>query len=722
MKKVRTKRIICCIIVAVIIAVSAIVLSANNDKNTLSFGVFNTYTGSGYEVTVTASSDYLCAGMQGVVEFDTSKLIYTGASDNNAVNITDGKIKVSALSSDVQNGIKGSLFELTFLSKEVVFADSFTFSKVKGVAVANNSIFASEDTSSFTYADCNKDKKINILDIIKMKKMAVDETQADLSADLDKDGIINSPDLVIMTKILLGSHKTDVVNRILNVSDFGAAGDGVTDDSKALTNAVKALSYSESNTVLNFGTDKSYFVSSRATGKTTAISLLNVENKTINGNNSTIVLDKNMTYMDMRGCENVTVKGLNFDLKERSHFVGKVVEKGSTVQNYYMDVETTRDIGVPDEYTPKGLFFGFATETDNNGDAATSRKYLLISKIKKVPNADNIYRIYLNTSANATPGGTYTNWSNLSINDDVILPIPGSAHTDSNMFKIFVNSNLTFEDLNVWNSRDFVWVLRENDGTLLFKNVNVMPPEDESVCFSSWRDAFHCRDNSAAITWENCTLKGNGDDIFNLSASQLYVNEVKAPNEVVCVVVETGATVSPAVGSQLVIWDVDTGKLVARTTLKEIVNAKTNHYILNDNIAGLTSGENIRLSFESYCDPNSKIINCDLDGTMRFHGGPLTVKNSTIRLWKLWIGYEFDIEGPLPRDINFDNCAFTPLFGNQTILVNSNNPNSTWKAGDYRLENISFTNCTGLTANHFEKRSENFNVNSPDYITFSPAN
>ena len=497
----------------------------------------------------------------------------------------------------------------------------------------------------------------------------------------------------------------------LNVKDFGAVGDGKTDDGPAISKAINALYNYGAGSKLIFESNKTYFVSKPDNSSEFALQIRSLDGITFEGNNTTILCDKGVRYMSITSCTNVSVKGLNFDLKTRAHFVGEVTSVN--VDEGYFDVRSDRDIGFNDEWNPTNSPFCLKAAD------GTSRSFIVIKKITTVDVANRIYRVYAVMDDPSL--GTAMQVKSLSLNQQIIVPVPFIGHCGDPSFLISSNTDITLSNINVWNVAHFVFFVNWNKGTVNFDKVSVAPPSDEKVVFSSWRDVYHCKSNSAKLIWKDCVSKGNGDDIINISANMMYVKTVVSPTEVVCHWPETnGSYGTPEEGSSIIIWNADTGKLIGRTTLKKVINANENRYRLTNPISGLKSGENIRFCFESHAAPNSQVINCDFDGTLRFHGGPLTVSDSRIRLIKMWIDYEGYLEGPIPHDITFRNCAFNIAGGADTMIISSNNPKSKWAEGDYRLENIVFENCTGLKKEHFQNQL-NFNPKSPDYITITPA-
>jgi len=508
------------------------------------------------------------------------------------------------------------------------------------------------------------------------------------------------------------SEETEKKPVIINVADYGAKGDGKNDDAVAISAAVEALMQGGKGSKLVFGKNKTYYMKNN-NGKTRALTLIGLENATVEGNGSTILCDGELTYMQISDCKNLTVKALNFDRKIRAHFVGTVYD--IDYQNGYVDVVSDRDIGFSEEeYVPMtGDHFGFV----NTKPGETPRSYFYMEKFGTIDAKARKYRYYVDMQGAL---GTVDNLGRLKVGDEIIVPTPYVGHYLQDSFFIGGCSDLLMKDINVYSIPRFGFHINGNPGKLTFDNVDMVPAPDEKVVFVSWRDGFHCKYNYDSITWKNCDARGNGDDIINISANMLYVNKKYSDNEIGCVFPQTmGSYGKVNVGDIAVIYDVDTGRLLKKTTVKRVVSEYENRYILSEPVPGLKTGENIRVYFDNHAAPNSQLINCNFEGTLRFRGAGGTATNCKLKMYAMMMYPETNVEGPIPHDLTFKNCDFTGSWEGR-IDLSCLSPVSLWKEGYYRLENIKFENCKGLTKSLFSNEL-NFNSKSVDYITITPA-
>ena len=192
------KKAICLLVALALLMIPSMCVSAETADTNL-VGVSNAVSDDVYDVTVRISTDYLCAGLQAEVAFDSTKITYVGEAADE-INVAKGKISVSKASAE---DINGKWFDLKFTSKTMLFADDFTVSNVKGVKIINNEVSVNSDNENYTYGDLNVDGKINILDFIGLSKLGIDSSNATDAADCNLNGELDSNDLVALKKLLL---------------------------------------------------------------------------------------------------------------------------------------------------------------------------------------------------------------------------------------------------------------------------------------------------------------------------------------------------------------------------------------------------------------------------------------------------------------------------------------------------------------------------------------
>lgn len=492
------------------------------------------------------------------------------------------------------------------------------------------------------------------------------------------------------------------------VEDFGAKAEGSFDNTKAVNAAIDyAISMNEPAEIC-FKPNSTYFF--EGISQNIAQSVFNIHKSkdlSIVGENTTILTDKARPYLYATKNINLKISGLNFDQKTRAHFVGSFlcVDKEELSACFKLD----REIEFSDDYVPRD----FALHDTGN---KLSRIFYFLKKYEWADKENRILKVYFGNDIL----GTHYNVKNRLIEGvQLIFPTPNIGHYGERSFTFTSNTDTVFENCRVLNAPYFVFGIWQQYGTMLFKNVVVAPPIDETVDFVSWRDCFHCKSNPGKIIWDSCTVRGCNDDIINLSANMMYLDKVYSPTEIECYWPEThgGYYGDVLPGSDIVIWNVETGNLVSRTKIVETIGNGTNHYILKEPLKDLTTGSQVRVCIESDIGNGSMIVNCDFKGTLRIKHNH-TVRNSKLYLLKMWIDYEMYLEGPLARNVLFENTKFYTNSPDEDVyyITCHNSVKQMKDENAYCIENIFFKNCEGLHKGNFYYK-DNFTAGSVDEIT-----
>lgn len=508
------------------------------------------------------------------------------------------------------------------------------------------------------------------------------------------------------------------MKKIFTIEQFGAKADGVFDNTKAFDDAFAAIKECHCAVELYLQPHATYYFANIGLNDVdSAIRFNEIKDLKIIGDHTIILCDGARPYMDIRRCENLEFRGLIFDQKIRSHFVGSFVE--SDPENLTAIVKADREVIMDDRYdmsNREGICFGL-----HNTGEVLSRIFYFIESYEWEDKEQNLIRVNFTKRDHL---GTHNNLKNrLYKGQSLILPTPEIGHKGERMFTFFDNKDFSFIDCKLWNYPYFGFGIWRSSGTVLFKNFIVEPPIEEPVNFVGWRDTFHCKTNTCKFIWDSCKVTGCNDDIINLSSNMLYVKEVLAPNEVLCYWRETrGGAYGPARfnmdGCPVSIYNIKTGEMVLETKIKKVIDYKTNHYLLEDEIDPTQIGEEVRFVVENHVALGSEIVNCDFKGTLRIKSSH-TVRDSKLWLLRMWIEWEQSVEGPIPKNVLFENCDFYVTSPTEKVyIISAKNPVYKFKTDkSYHLGDIVFKGCRGLRKENFLHEESNFTKNSVEEVT-----
>lgn len=469
--------------------------------------------------------------------------------------------------------------------------------------------------------------------------------------------------------------------QILKIADFGAVGDGVTNDYQALNKAVNEAKKLDAPVRIEFEKDKTYFFGTRNKNNV-AVSLNDGHDISFVGDNTTFMVDKMVGYFSINESKNVTIKGFNFKFKRLPYTMGKALKVDKAQKT--IDLQTEDSLGIDEDYTFENeATFAIPDALDQG------RLHIMFRKIEVLDAAKNQYRLHCSDG-----DGFSTRMDMVAGGVQLITPIPDVGQMNGSAFAITHSENVTLEDINMWSASTFVFHCRYNSGDFLIKNVNMVPEPGTYGKMVSWRDGFHLKENRAAFTWENCKLSGVFDDIFNFSCSMLNVTEVISNTEFVmgCPEFNGSYFMELQPGDEISVYNPTSGAFLGRTKIKEVVKQEgaDNHIIVEDPLDGLVIADTF-VAVDSLSSPKNVIKNCYFDGTFRFRSS-VKIYDSEFKVTYGWIENEQPFEGPIPRDILFKNCKVYGL-NDRDQFMSIGATTSSGFLPEYNTKNIVFEDC-----------------------------
>lgn len=549
---------------------------------------------------------------------------------------------------NIQSGSEGKVY-YRFFGSEVYGVQAVRF-LVKGdldgdydrtesdVSILRKKL-AGAEAESYGLEDVNEDKQFNVADLVCLMKLTETASVWSSGASMEDDSVL------------------------VHVRDYGAVGDGRTNDMQALAKAldmVKRLS-ERSKVILQFEPNTEYYFKTR-NGESAIVDLVECSNITLRGENTTIIMDKSpdpvsgearlVTYVNVDSSENIAIEGFNFKFSQPWYTMASVT--GFHKDSTYIDITTEHSLGITGTYAPTNrTAFGLPY---TGGD---SRNHMYIDRIEPIDPGTKRYRVYFQDWDDIREKMDFMQRNNLRF----ILGIPywdrGEASDGTGAVIVTGTTNLNMKDINVWAASSFVFHMRNNYGNFNIRNCNVTTEPGAGDQWASQVDIFHLKENRCKFLIEDCLLEKANDDVFNLSTTYLRVDSVTSNTEFNMLCDEFGGAyyMPLRAGDTITLINERTGEFVGRTRIKEVLEQSytANRVITEDPLP--LNQKDVGVFVDSMGQPGSVIRNCTIDGTYRFRT-PIMIENCTLNTLYAWIDNIPQVEGPLPMDITFRSCIF----------------------------------------------------------------
>ena len=432
---------------------------------------------------------------------------------------------------------------------------------------------------------------------------------------------------------------------IIYISDYGATGDGISDDGPTISRAVRdAL---QGGKTLVFEPLKKYRIETSENALppfSSPFSIGNCRGLTIDGQGSVFIFRPGLSYFVICDSEDITLRNCIFDYTVSPYLCGKVLSTEGQKVRFSTDIEP---------YTDEFDYSGIVSFSIKYNPGKQRRPHRFIS--------------YMKRTGEKQIEVTYTNTPRVSEGDLVFLPNPGVGHCHSET--IYMGGNhgtLRFENIEINSASSFIAAIKGNDAEMYFDNFSFLPSRnnDRPLKMVSWRDGFHCKDNRRPMHWANCRCGVLFDDVFNLSGTLGYVSFAKEDGHIGLLNYEflrNGRNIpfTACPGDVLDFYDIRDGKFYGTAEITDVhcgddsitVISVSDKDLAGKIPVGCVAGN------RSSCAPGSTVDNCSFEGTFRFLRD-VKIENTDFNLLEIWMMVEGSVEGPLPGNIEYKNCTF----------------------------------------------------------------
>lgn len=443
-------------------------------------------------------------------------------------------------------------------------------------------------------------------------------------------------------------------SRVVHPEDYGAAGDGKRDDAAALAKAVAALRTQKESKVLEFGEGKIYRLGERVKA---VYALELTSGMEVRGRGATMLIaaaDKRA--IRIAGAERVVVRDLKIDYERLPFTQGKVVATDPKAGT--LDVRISPEFDLPADFANPPSNPPFFGKVYRKGGRFAHH---YVHSLRQLDASQRLVRVQ------AQPRDV-RHVAHVALERTMVIPILGRGQLEGGpVLEIRESSDVRLEDVSIYAAPLFASVIRQNGGPVHFQRVAVRPPPGSSRLISSWRDAFHVKDNRAAVTFDGCYVERPQDDAFNISAHWLPVREMPATTRLK--VGRPHGAPLPRAGDTLQAYDPASGGVLG--TVKVTAVAGRDRVEIAEPVPGLAVGKAV-LALEA-CNPGSWVRNCGVIGTGLRLRSPLRFENNTVDGGTVLVS-AYDVEGPVPHGIVFRGNTFKHIFASIWVTMEITGP------------------------------------------------
>jgi hypothetical protein len=308
--------------------------------------------------------------------------------------------------------------------------------------------------------------------------------------------------------------------KVLNVADFGAVGDGKSDDMAAIHKAVDAAK-AAGGAIIRFEKGKHY----RVVGKDdltyeVAFELFDTANIKIEGQGSTLILHPPDGLASIQHSRNIQIDGLFVDYDPLPYYQGAVTD--INIDNMTVDLVVPERYPVPltGKCESSSPYFARSFTPDYPGARSSGKtQSIYVDAVTALDDPRHI-RLHVGQVAKGSDFAHRTMKPRMIAvkragATEFIVPHKEYGHRDGQT-SIQRNARVKFSNVRYYVVPYFWMLVKGNCGPVTFENVDLKMKHPETELLVSWRDGFHIKNARFGTLIDRCDMDGAAqyDDTF----------------------------------------------------------------------------------------------------------------------------------------------------------------------------------------------------------------
>lgn len=381
-------------------------------------------------------------------------------------------------------------------------------------------------------------------------------------------------------------------NKEFHVANYGAVGDGKTDDGLAVRKAVEAAIQAGKGSKVVFD-NKSYRLD-KYDGSNYHIDLKNVSGISIEGNGAEIINNPFNSILNVESCEDITFRGFKFDCFPLPFTQGNITKVDTEEGKFHVQIHKGYDnpVEVYKKINKKPQW-GWG---------------VCIDPLERKRKPEAIMHLFIKDVTEAEAGVVCvelrddykSHISELAVNDRFVITFK-YAGTGGNIW-VHNSKDIYLKDYTFYTAKyGMTHAFTQNSGRIYVDGVNITFKPGTDRLITAPKDGFHCKHNSVGPIIENGLYEGMLDDAINISVCPYWVKEDLGENKYL--IAEKDLSSAPKQGDTLMAYTPNTGSVIQDIVVLKVEKQASpgdkreawNRITLNKPISGvgLHKGDNL---------------------------------------------------------------------------------------------------------------------------------